>query len=175
MTELKNPENLVAIGKIRKLRGTEGYFTVKSFCTKLNSIPSRTKLFIESNDDDFEGIELEECSFYGDKIVLKFKDYDNLNEASKLIGRIVYLERHNFPELPIDEYYWFDIMDMDVYSKKDEFLGTIKDIFSTGSNDVFVLENKDSEIMIPATKEVIKKIDYEKKRISVELIEGLID
>ena len=58
--------------------------------------------------------------------------------------------------------------------RQEEFLGKVYDIFSTGSNDVYVVKNElGKQILLPAIESVIKKIDIKNKRIIVNLIEGL--
>ncbi len=64
---------------------------------------------------------------------------------------------------------------MEVVSESGETLGTISDIFETGSNDVYVLKRGRKELYIPATKEVIKQVDRTTKRITIHIIDGLLE
>ena len=64
-------------------------------------------------------------------------------------------------------------MGLDVY-RDGEYLGQVKDIIQTGSNDVYVVAaGKEPEILIPALKAVVKTIDLEAGRMEVDLPEGL--
>ena len=74
-----------------------------------------------------------------------------------------------------DEFYWFEIVGLEVLDTDGNFLGLITRILPTGGTDLFVLNSGKDEIFIPATQEVIKEIDLKGKRIVVALPEGLID
>lgn len=54
-------------------------------------------------------------------------------------------------------------------------VGKIEGIFETVSNDIYIVRNNDKEYLIPAIKDVIKKIEIEKKRIIIKIINGLLD
>ncbi|MBU1625892.1 ribosome maturation factor RimM [bacterium] len=169
-----NPETLVIVGKIHKHRGSGGFLTAKSFCVKQGYIEKGTKLYIEALKGEFLKLEVEECSFYKDKMKLKLCGYENFSETSKLVGKKLYIKRKNFPLIEEGEFYWTDVIGMDVYSTDGECLGRVTDIMETGSNDVFIVSKDSEEFLIPATREVIKKIDYDRNSILVELFEGLI-
>ena len=78
------------------------------------------------------------------------------------------------PDLDDDEYYAFEIQGMDVVSTDGRNLGKVANIFSTGSNDVYVVDGPLGEILIPAIKDVIVKMDVPGKKMIVRLIEGLL-
>ncbi|OGW41414.1 MAG: hypothetical protein A2010_12700 [Nitrospirae bacterium GWD2_57_9] len=64
---------------------------------------------------------------------------------------------------------------MEVFSESGEKLGTIVDVFETGSNDVYVMKQGRKETYLPATKEIIKQVDRTQKRMVIHLVEGLLD
>ena len=72
-------------------------------------------------------------------------------------------------------YFIADLIGLEVYTKQNELLGKLDDVFSTGSNDVYVVKDQNGkQILLPAIKEVIKQIDLKNKKITVELINGLL-
>lgn len=66
-----------------------------------------------------------------------------------------------------------DLVGCQVVTGQGESLGLLRDVLPTGSNDVFVVGEGPSEILIPALKTVVKKIDVAGKRIEVDLPDGL--
>jgi len=79
--------------------------------------------------------------------------------------------QHQLPKLEQDNYYWADLIGLEVYNLEDKHLGQIIELFETGANDVMVIRNEKSqkEILIPYVPlHVIKKIDGEKKTMIVE-------
>ena len=84
-------------------------------------------------------------------------------------------EKQSQEELGEDTYYIVDLIGLDVYSDKDEYLGKIDDVFPTGSNDVYVIkDNLGKQILIPAIADVVKKVDLKNKKMIINLIPGLL-
>ncbi len=106
--------------------------------------------------------------------VFQFEGINSINEAEILVGLNVSIEKAFFNKLPPGVYYWFEIIGLDVYDEKNNFIGKIDYIFSTGSNDIYVVKKeKSEERYLPAIKEVVKQIDLKKRRVIVHLIDGL--
>jgi len=79
-------------------------------------------------------------------------------------------------ELPPDSYYQHDILGLEVYTLADRHVGAIADIIVTGSNDVYVVKNKDGQqFLIPAVKAIIKQVDLIRRKMYIDPIKGLID
>jgi len=78
------------------------------------------------------------------------------------------------PELGEDTHLWFDLIGMAVYTTEDKYLGRIESIIETGSNDVYVVQDHEKEVLIPALESVVVDIDLEHKRMRVDLPEGLL-
>ena len=67
------------------------------------------------------------------------------------------------------------MLGLQVYTDEEKLLGNLEDIFNTGSNDIYVVRDElGKQILLPATKEVIKKVDIENRKIIVHLLPGLI-
>jgi 16S rRNA processing protein RimM len=75
-------------------------------------------------------------------------------------------------DLTEGEYYWRDIIGLDVYTQDGKRLGRIESVFPTGSNDVYVCKGE-REMLIPAIADVIQGIDLDKNIMTVKLLEGL--
>lgn len=87
----------------------------------------------------------------------------------------MYIDRKDAIKLPKDTYFIRDLIGIEVYTNDGEKLGIIDDIFKTGSNDVYVVRNSlGKQILLPAISSVIEKIDLENKKVTVNLIKGLI-
>jgi 16S rRNA processing protein RimM len=62
---------------------------------------------------------------------------------------------------------------MEVWTEAGEFLGTVEGILNTGSNDIYVVRQGKSEILVPALQDVVLEVALEKGRITVDLPKGL--
>ena len=83
------------------------------------------------------------------------------------------MEKSRLPALEEGTYYWSDLIGLDVHATDGRFLGKIASIFRTGSNDVYVTRDEDRETLIPALVSVVKSVDLETGRMTVDLPEGL--
>ncbi|HIX42690.1 MAG TPA: ribosome maturation factor RimM, partial [Candidatus Kurthia intestinigallinarum] len=78
-------------------------------------------------------------------------------------------------ELEEDEFYYHEIVGCDVFDENGNEIGKIKEIFETGANDVWTVTGIDGkEHYLPVIFEVIKEVDVENKRVTIELMEGLL-
>jgi 16S rRNA processing protein RimM len=101
------------------------------------------------------------------------KGIERREEVEPLLGKEILIERGSLPDLPEGEYYWLDILGMLVETQEGRRLGRVKEILPTGANDVYVIEGKRREILIPATEEVIQSIDIKIGRMRFARMEGL--
>lgn len=108
-------------------------------------------------------------------IILKLEGIDKIEEAEKYKGLYIKIKKEDRIKLSKDSYYISDIINFEIYNEVGEKLGFLEDIFSTKSNDVYVLKNfEGKQILLPGIKSVIKKVDLVNKKIIINLIKGLI-
>ena len=113
---------------------------------------------------------IEKMRFQKPLYVVKLQGIDDISVAETLKGVEVFVEKDEIPALPENTYYIEDILGFEVITDEGKVLGKLDDVFNTGANDIYQV----GEILLPATKEVILKVDFEKKQILVHLLKGLI-
>lgn len=106
--------------------------------------------------------------------LLKLAGCDSVEAAAALRGQMVYIARQDAAPLAEGHYYWHQVIGLEVWSAGGEFLGWVKEILVTGSNDVYVVKGPRGEVLVPAIEEVVKALDPSAGRITVELLEGMI-
>ena len=98
----------------------------------------------------------------GNGLVIRFDGIDDRDSARSLTNKLLTIDRKNAAPLSDGEFYTFDIIGLDVFDLDEKKMGTVKNVLKTGSNDVFVAVDGDGrEILIPALKAVVKKIDID--------------
>ena len=161
------------LGQIVNVKGLKGEVKVNSFTddnTKFERIP---KVFIKQKNNLTE-LEIEKVGYSKNQVIIKFKNINTIEEAEKLRNSYIVVNREIFGELPEGVYYIADLIGLDVYTESDEYLGKVDDIFSTCSNDVYVVKDElGKQKLLPGIDEVIRKIDLESGKIIVNLIKGL--
>ena len=68
-----------------------------------------------------------------------------------------------------------DILGFEVFDQDGIELGLLTDVFSTGNNDIWTIKSESEELLIPALKSIVTKIDMSERRIFVSLPEGYSD
>ena len=106
--------------------------------------------------------------------MIKFTDLDDPSLAQGLIGSKLEVPMDDIPDLPQGFYYHFQILGLAVVDKQIGSIGQVVDILNTGSNDVYVVDYSGKEVLIPAIKNVILKVDIENHLITVDLPDGLL-
>ncbi|WP_319202781.1 ribosome maturation factor RimM [uncultured Ilyobacter sp.] len=108
----------------------------------------------------------------GNKAVLEFEEITNKVDAAALAGSMVLIKR-DLIGIGEDEYLASDLIGMEVIELDGEILGKVTDVFETPAHEIYVVNEGSEEIMIPGIEEFIKDIDFEKRKITVKLIEGM--
>jgi 16S rRNA processing protein RimM len=116
---------------------------------------------------------LESQRLHGRRILLKFAQYDDRDQADRLRGKLIYVPIEEAVPLGDDEYYLYEIVGLKVWTTEGEYLGRVEEVLHTGSNDVYVVRGAREETLIPAISSVVLKVDVGKGRIDVRLAEGL--
>jgi 16S rRNA processing protein RimM len=170
------PESeLVLLGKVMATHGVRGQLRIFLFSGEFSSIDALDRVILMGPDREMDTFEVAAAAQHGKKFLLTLKKYDNVNQVLHLVGRELYVEREQLPELPRGEYYWRDLVGLRVVTDKGEELGTLTDIIATGSNDVYVVTGKEREYLIPALEDVVLEVDLDGGVMKVSPLEGLLD
>jgi 16S rRNA processing protein RimM len=166
-------KNLFPIGRVIKPHGVRGKVKVKYFGEDLHRLSVYREIFIEDENGKLKVFEVLEAVPQPPRVILRLKGIERAEEAESLVGREILVEKKALLELEEGEYYWMDLLGMKVETRGGKKIGEVREIFPTGANDVYVIEGKRREILLPATEEVIESIDLKKKVMTVARMEGL--
>ena len=166
-------EKYISIGKITGVHGLHGNLKVYSYSGSLDAYEAGCPMLLRNAAGVEKSYIVSTVKPYKKGVLLTLKGVADIDAAEKLVGSELLVSKALLPELEGDEFYWFEIIGMQVFSESGEFLGTVKSIFPTGSNDVYVVKKKGTEIMIPALESVILSIDPDRNSMTVDLPEGL--
>jgi len=169
-------EERVPLGKIVGVHGLKGELKIYLYASGIEVAgtvevlkSSRETVFIDGLPYILKGMKRHKAV-----MLARLDGISKREDAEALIGKDVFVVKRALPDLDDDEYYAFEIQGMDVVSTDGRNLGKVANIFSTGSNDVYVVDGPLGEILIPAIKDVIVKMDVPGKKMIVRLIEGLL-
>ncbi|MDD3250696.1 MAG: 16S rRNA processing protein RimM [Smithella sp.] len=161
-------------GEIVKTRGLHGCVKALSFLESAKLLEGLKFVCLESASGLKSRHEIKKITSFGKFLFIEFTDISNADLARKLVGSKLLMPRDRLESLPADEYYWHDIIGLEVYAQEGRHLGRIEAIFPTGSNDVYVCRGDHGEILIPATAGVVEQVDVAGKKMIVNLLKGLL-
>jgi len=168
-------EELILLGRITGTHGVRGQVKVLPYSGEADSVRAAHTLFVEGPGGSWDGIPVAAVSGHGRKTLVRFRHLETIEQAQSLVGREIFALRAELPPLDDDEYYWQDLLGMHVVTDGNESLGTITDIFSTGSNDVYTVQGEGKEYLIPAIADVVVNVDMERRIMTISPLEGLLD
>ena len=172
------PSDAIEVGRISDAWGVKGWFKVLPFSDLPEALFSSKRWFLlptERGIKTFEGVaklSVKEAKEHSDTVVACAHEVLDRNGAEALRGCRIFIARSSFPTADTDEYYWVDLIGLDVVNLQDEALGTVRELLSAGPQTVLVMEylqdGKLQERMIPFVAAFVDDVDLVAKRIRVD-------
>ena len=167
-------QDLLEIGQIVNSYGIKGFFKVVPFTDDITRFDSLKTVYIDVKNNP-EEVQIEQVKYHNNLVLLKIKGVDDINDTIKYKNCYLKIDRKDAVKLPEDTYFIVDLLGINVYDEEKNKLGSIVDVFPTGSNDVYVVKDElGKQILLPAISSVIKNVDIKNKKMIVKLIEGLV-
>lgn len=172
------PADAIEVGRIADAWGVKGWFKVLPYSADPEALFSSKRWFLlptERGAQTFTGVArlaIKQAKEHSDSVVACAHDVDDRTAAEALRGARIFISRSSFPTAAEDEYYWVDLIGLDVLNRQDEPLGTVRELLSTGPQTVLVLEyqqdGKTCERMIPFVSAYVDDVDLKARRIRVD-------
>jgi len=173
MTEV---DGFVVIGEVIKPRGLRGEVLVKSLSDVEDRFESLGGAYVHDGQGERNWFDIEMVRAYRGMYIVKFQTVnDRLGARDRLGGRTLEISRQQSPAAGEDENYYCDLIGLAVYRDDGPLLGKLESIIETGANDVYLVRGEDgTEILLPATREVILGVDIASGRMTIHPITGLL-
>jgi 16S rRNA processing protein RimM len=121
-------------------------------------------------------ITLRSARVHNEGMLLGFAGIDTPEEAGRHRNQVLYTSSKTLPELAEGEYFFHQLIGLNVVDEDGHILGVLNEILETGANDVYVVtEAEGGEILLPAIPDVILVVDLDAKTMKVHLLPGLVD
>jgi 16S rRNA processing protein RimM len=159
-------DEAVCVGHILGAQGIKGEVRVFSNTDPRENIVGYSPWQVEI-DGQLETVEVH-GRLQGKNVIANLVGVDDRDRATALTGCKVYISPLQLPPLETDEYYWSDLIGMEVKSMQAEALGIVDSMIETGASDVMVVKG-DRERLIPfVMKDIVQEIDLVKKHMIVD-------
>ena len=160
----------ILVGMITSPVGLKGEVKVYNYSDR-TQIYEETEIFYLGD----EPRKLERFRTQKNMLVIKFEGVETREAAEELRNREVFVTRDDLPELEEGEYYLRDLIGMKVF-QEDNLIGEVADVITNTSQDILkVMTVEGAEALIPGVEPILQSIDTDKKIITVDLPEGLLD
>lgn len=168
-------EQLLRVGVIANTHGIRGEVKVFPTTDDINRFKKLKKTILDTGREQIE-LNVTSAKFFKNMVILKFKEFDNINDIEKYKGCDLLVTRENAVKLNKGEYFIADILGADVYLEDGSEFGTLRDVMQTGANDVYVVDTVGGkEVLIPSIPQCIIERNIEEKKVVVHLLKGLMD
>jgi 16S rRNA processing protein RimM len=150
----------IVLGRISGVYGVRGWVKVFSYTEPRDEL-TRYNPILLGRDGRWREARVEGGRGQGKGVVMKIEGCDDRDAAAALMGDEIAVWRDQLPPLPDGEYYWADLVGLEVLTLDGVRLGVVADLFHTGANDVIVVQG-DRERLIPYVRdEVVREVDLE--------------
>jgi 16S rRNA processing protein RimM len=165
-------EDFLMVGVIANTHGVRGEVKVYPTTDDVNRFKKLKEIYM---GDEKTPLHITSVKFQKNMVIIGFKEYTSLNDVEGLKNKELFVDRAHAVKLQKDEYFISDLIGMKVVTDEDTDLGELVDVMTTGANDVYVVKMADDkEVLLPAIKECVLKVDMEKKVVTVHVMEGLM-
>ena len=161
------------IAKIDSVFGKKGFVKIFSFSDYPNRFLILNKVFIDFFNDK-KVFFVEKAVKNKSNILLKFKNFNSPDDVKILIGKNIFVDEDNVIKLPENHFFIHDLIGSKVYRNNSEF-GIIVDVLSYPANDVYVIDSKGKEFLIPAALDFFESYDSKNKILILKAGDSLYD
>ena len=172
----------ITIGQIINTHGNRGEVKVKPITDDPGLFEEIKKVYAVAEADEKQmeqraprrPLTIETVRYHKKMVLITFMEIADMNQAEVIKGYFLQLPESELKPLPEGRYYIYQLEGLKV-CEGERCYGTLTEVLQPGSNDVYVVRDGQQEILIPALKTVIKKVDLEAGRMEVVLPPGLLD
>jgi 16S rRNA processing protein RimM len=155
------------MGRVAAPHGVKGWIKVVPFAAAPDALARHARWWIGARGE-WEEAEVVETAPHGTVLAARLAGCTDRDAAARLRGREVAVPRAALPEPAPGEYYWADLIGLEVVTAKGEPLGSVTGLFSTGPHDVLRVGEGKRERLLPFVETVVRKVDVAARRIEVD-------
>lgn len=166
-------EEMLQVGVITTTHGVRGEVKVFPTTDDVKRFKDLKQVMLDTGKELLE-LEITQVKFFKNLVILKFKGIDNINDVEKYKGKGLFVTREHAVKCEEGEFFIADLIGMEVVNEAGSLLGQVVDVIQTGANDVYVVgaEGK-KDLLLPAIRDCIRRVDMEKRQMQVYVLPGL--
>ncbi len=167
--------DLLRVGVVTSTHGIAGEVKVFPTTDDARRFKKLKEVFVDLGREQLT-LHITSVKFFKNMVILKFREFGNINEVQKLIKKDLMISRDMAVPLSENENFICDMIGLTTVTDDGIELGKLTDVLQTGANDVYIIETAEGkEILIPAIKQCILKVDLDQQKMTVHLLEGMME
>ena len=167
---------LIPFGRVSKTHGLSGEVRIFPFSRKLENLSKLERIFIQKKGEE-KPLEFKIVRRRLEKhsAIVELEGIKSVDAAEGLQGCIVLVEASDLPETEENEYYWFQLIGLRVYTTEDKYVGKVEDLIERASQSLLVVKKDRKDRLIPMINTIVREINLEDSRIVIFPLKGLLD
>ncbi|HNA30456.1 MAG TPA: ribosome maturation factor RimM [Thiobacillaceae bacterium] len=155
------------MGRVVAPYAVRGWIKLQTFTEYLDSLLDYP-VWRLGKDGRWRDYRVLDGKIHGQYLMAGLEGVEDRTAAEALMGLDVAVLREEMPEADEDEYYWDDLIGLDVVNLAGEALGRVEGLLETGANDVLQVRDGETERLLPFVDAVVKEVDLEAGRLVVD-------
>ena len=161
-------KDLVIMGYVSGAFGVRGWIKIHADTEYADSLFDYPVWQLGKPGSTWQPYSFIEGAVQSKSIVARLKGVDDRDQAFGLRGTSIAVLRNELPAPEEDEYYWADLVGLQVINQHDETLGTIVEMMETGAHDVMIVRGADGERLIPFVEPILLDVNMAERQVRVD-------
>ena len=165
--------DFLEIGKIINTHGLRGEVKVAPWTDVPEDFEALSYALVKQGETE-KKLNISGIKYQKNNLIVKFDEINSIDDAQMYKNAVLYVPKSELGELPDNVYYIADLLDSAVFTEDGSEIGILEEVFSTGSNDVYVIRRSGAKnLYVPIIDGVVKSVDTANKKIVIRIPEGL--
>jgi len=156
---------LVSLGHISGVHGIQGWVKIHSLTEPREAIFDYQPWLL---GESLEEVRVRQGKKHGSRLIALLENTENREGAEALVNKPIAVYRDQFPKLPSGEFYWTDLLGLEVRLEDGRELGTIEQMLATGANDVMVVKGERERLIPFIHGQYVKQVDLDAGVVTVD-------
>jgi len=168
-------KDLIVIGHVIRPHGVTGLLRIVSYAQSRETFLEAGSVFVKTANNELLEKEVDSIQPHGSFFLMRLSGLDSAEQAEAFRGAEILIAKESLKKEDEEEFFWHELLGMEVYLTTGDYLGVVREIFPTGSNDVYVVEHEGKEYLIPAIHQVVREMDVSRRRMIISPMKGLLE
>lgn len=168
-------EPLVPLGEIATTHGLDGRLKLNPFNADSTILVAGRAVHLDLGASHGEFELASDARPVKNQFLIKLRGIERIEDAQRWIGATLSVAESVLEPLEPGQYYHYQVIGFEVLHKDGSHIGTIESLLATAGGDILVIKEGEKEYLIPAVKEMVEKVDFERRQMIVDPPEGLLD